>query len=78
MAHEKDSLEERARQADKIVREPGKYKVCEGCDSIVAVTVALCPNCHSYRYNADRASIISQARILGQREQQSVIASDLE
>src|SRR6188474_1640278 len=47
---------------------PTGYKVCEGCDSIVGSGVALCPNCHSYRFDASPDRVILQARILGSRE----------
>lgn len=53
------------------------YKVCEGCDSIVGSGAALCPNCHSYRFEASPERVILQARILGAREQTSVTADDL-
>jgi uncharacterized protein YlaI len=72
-----DSLENRARQADRIVRNPAKYKVCVGCESIVAAKTAICPNCHSYRYEFDEDRVIAQAQVLGQRPRQSVLASDL-
>jgi hypothetical protein len=73
-----DALQQRAQQAAKIIQDPGKYKVCLSCDSIVAAKVTLCPNCHGYRFDPDRDQVVSQARELGQREQHSVIASDLE
>lgn len=72
-----DSLEQRARQADRIVRNPSKYKVCVGCESIVATKTAICPNCHGYRYEFDEQSVVAQAQLLGQRPRQSVLISDL-
>ncbi len=78
MSHDSDSLHERARQADKIVKNPTRYKVCEGCDSIVVVTASTCPSCHGYRFNEDATAVTTQARLLAQRERQSVLASDLE
>jgi hypothetical protein len=78
MTQETESLMERARRADKIVRNPVKYKICVGCESIVAAKVAICPNCHSYRFDSDPGSIVAQARILGQRLPQSVMTSDFE
>jgi hypothetical protein len=77
MALNPDSLEHRARQADKIVKNPSKYQVCLGCDSIVAVKAALCPSCHGYRFDTTEELIISQAQELGQRERRSILASDL-
>jgi hypothetical protein len=67
----------RAAAAAKIASNPTGYKVCEGCDSIVGVGAALCPNCHSYRFDASPERVILQARILGSREQTSVTADDL-
>lgn len=71
------SLMDRARRAQKIVENPSKYKICEGCESIVASKVHLCPNCHSYRFEEDHERVIRQARALGAREQQSVVSEDL-
>ena len=75
-ASDPDSIESRARQADRIVRNPSKYKVCVGCESIVATKTAICPNCHSYRYEEDEQMIIHQAQVLGQRPRQSVLTTD--
>lgn len=78
MAQEDPALMERARRARRIVRNPEQYKVCMGCDSIVASKVSICPNCHSYRFEVDGDFVIRQARILSQREQHSVVAEDLQ
>jgi hypothetical protein len=67
----------RAATAAKIASNPTGYKVCEGCDSIVGIVAALCPNCHSYRFETAPERVIRQARILGAREQTSVTADDL-
>lgn len=71
-------LDERAKRADKIVRSPQNYKICEGCESIVAVKVALCPNCHAYRFDLDESKVVAQAQELGQRNARSVLAADLD
>jgi len=73
-----DTPEDRARQADKIVKNPANYKICEGCDSIVLAKAHTCPNCAGYRFLEGRAVVIRQARLLGARERKSVLASDLE
>lgn len=70
--------EDRARQADKIVKNPGQYKICEGCDSIVLSKAHVCPNCASYRFEEGIQQIITQARILGKRQRTTVLASDLQ
>ncbi|MBX3740481.1 MAG: hypothetical protein KF712_05785 [Akkermansiaceae bacterium] len=67
----------RAETAAKIAANPSAYKVCEGCDSIVGAGAALCPNCHSFRFDTTAEQVIRQARILGAREQTSVTADDL-
>jgi hypothetical protein len=78
MTQTSDSIEERARQADKIIRNPENYKICEGCDSIVLSKVHTCPNCASYRFLESPTAVICQARILGTRERRSVVLSDFD
>jgi hypothetical protein len=67
----------RAETAAKIASNPSSYKVCEGCDSIVGKATAICPNCHSFRFDDAPETVVSQAVILGSREQRSVTAEDL-
>ena len=74
---EDSHLKERALKAAKIIAKPTEYKVCEGCDSIVAVRVATCPNCHGYRFDEKPESIVEQAHLLASRPQTSVVADDL-
>jgi uncharacterized protein YlaI len=64
-------------KAKEIANNPAKYKVCEGCDSIVGSGANLCPNCHSYRFDTDYSRVVDQAVWLGCREQTSVTAEDL-
>ncbi|MEO0415112.1 MAG: hypothetical protein AAF226_09200 [Verrucomicrobiota bacterium] len=71
------ALADRAKRARRIVRNPALYKVCMGCDSIVATKVNICPNCHSYRFEADESYVVTQAKTLSSREQNSVVAEDL-
>jgi hypothetical protein len=73
-----DTPDERARQADKIVKNPANYKICEGCDSIVLSKAHTCPNCASYRFREGREEVVAQARLLGRRERRSVMAADFE
>lgn len=70
-------LDERARRAQEIAESPAGYKVCEGCESIVGSAAHICPNCHGYRFDADKTRVIAQALLLGSREQKSVTADDL-
>ena len=50
-----EGLIERAQKAHKIIKNPRKYKICSGCESIVAQKVTICPNCHAYRFIALRS-----------------------
>lgn len=70
-------LEERAARAEKIIAAPENFKVCEGCESIVAARVVTCPNCHGYRFDEAAGRVVEQARILASRPQQSVTSADL-
>ncbi|MGA0846308.1 MAG: hypothetical protein ACO3RV_07175 [Luteolibacter sp.] len=74
---ESNSKTERAAAAAKIASNPSGYKVCEGCDSIVSSTTAICPNCHGYRFDADPQHVVDHAVLLGSRRQSSVTAQDL-
>ena len=76
--YERMSIEDRSRKAQEIINAPERYKMCEGCESIVAERVSTCPNCHGYRFDASAERVIDQARALGGREQTSVLAEDLE
>jgi hypothetical protein len=69
--------ESRQDKARKIAANAASYKVCEGCDSIVGIRTVLCPNCHSFRFDESPLRVISQAQLLGAREQNSVTSSDL-
>ncbi len=77
MAASDPHLIERSERASRIIANPRKYKVCEGCDSIVARRGALCPHCNSYRFDDDEATIVAHARLLASRAQTSVSLEDL-
>jgi hypothetical protein len=70
-------LAERVAKAKKIIAAPANFKVCEGCDSIVAARVVTCPNCHGYRFDESPTRVVDQATHLASRPQQSVTAEDL-
>jgi len=67
----------RREQAQRIIAAPEHFKVCEGCDSIVARLAIFCSNCHGYRFNEDECAIAETAQILANRPQRSVTADDL-
>ena len=73
-----EGLIERAQKAHKIIKNPRKYKICSGCESIVAQKVTICPNCHAYRFVADESMVVAQAQELGKREAKSVLSADLD
>ncbi len=70
-------MTKRQLRANSIIQEPEKYKLCEGCESIVDIGVKLCSVCNAYRFDTDIRRICSHAKILGSRERQSVAKSDL-
>lgn len=72
------SQQERLQRADKIIRDPGSYKICLGCESILTAEVPTCPNCHAYRFEEEHSLVIAQARRLSGKERQTVLASDFE
>ncbi len=78
MPAEDPHLTDRSAKAAKIIANPGNFKVCESCDSIVTARVALCPNCNGYRFNAEPEAVIEQARLLAARAQTSVTHEDLQ
>jgi len=70
-------LRDRAAKARKIIEQPSRYKVCEGCDSIVGAHVSTCPSCSGYRFEDEPGAVVRQAETLATRAQTSVIADDL-
>lgn len=77
MTHTSPPDTSRAQTAARIAANPSEYKVCEGCDSIVGGRTALCPNCHSFRFDVTAERVVKHARLLGSRDQRSVTADDL-
>ncbi|MEM6278584.1 MAG: hypothetical protein AAF733_03840 [Verrucomicrobiota bacterium] len=77
MTKDDTALADRAKRARRIVKNPSLYKVCFGCDSIVAAKVNICPNCHAYRFEIGEDFVVAQAKALSTREQNSVVAEDL-
>jgi hypothetical protein len=65
------------RIAARLRVDPTCYKLCVGCDSIIAGDVDVCPNCHGYRFNTEVDDVVAQAFLLGDRAQQSVTPEDL-
>jgi hypothetical protein len=78
MPPEDSHLNDRSERAAKIVAQPGNFKVCEGCDSIVAKRVAICPNCSGYRFDDESGRVVEQAKLLASRAQTTVTHEDLQ
>ncbi len=72
-----ESVNERARQAAKILEHPADYKVCEGCGSIVTARTLSCPNCHAYAFDENVERVSQQAALLARRSASSVLSSDM-
>lgn len=77
MGQSDSASNDRARQAAKILEQPGDYKVCEGCGSIVTERTVSCPSCHAYQFDASGQRVVAQAKILAERAANSVLSSDL-
>lgn len=75
---ESADMADRREKAEKIAAQPGEFKVCEGCESIVVRKAAFCPNCNSYRFDESAERVIAQAKILGSRPSISLSAKDFE
>lgn len=69
--------EKRISAAIQIMTEPWKYKVCEGCDSILRETAVICPSCKSYRFDYNQLSVAKMAKELAHSEQKTVTEEDL-
>jgi len=72
-----ESLIARAQRAAQIAQQPELYKVCEGCESIVVLDAATCPNCHGYRFDTNSTRVRTQAEVLGKRLPTSIPPSEL-
>lgn len=74
----KAELTDRMKKAQEIASNPSGFMVCEGCDSIVAISAHVCPNCHAYRFDQSPSRVVDQAIYLGARKKTSVTITDLE
>jgi RNA polymerase subunit RPABC4/transcription elongation factor Spt4 len=60
---------QRAERIESVLKEPSKFKVCEGCSSLLfnRAGVGICPYCGAYRFSTDPESIIEIAKLLENR-----------
>jgi len=77
MSSEDSHMAERVARAKKISASPKKFKICEGCESIVSMKAITCPNCHGYRFDESPEAVKRQAKALASRPQQSITSNDL-
>jgi hypothetical protein len=63
--------------AEKIIKTPMYYKVCEGCESIVVEPVVMCVSCKAYRFDSDADRVIKVAKELSSRDQNTILEYDL-
>ena len=67
----KDQLEQIAERRRKIGRKiadaPGKFKICNGCESLNCATNTFCPFCNSYGFESDCEEVVAMAELLGTR-----------
>lgn len=57
----------RAAAAREIAKRPESYQVCLGCESILAASLSVCPQCHAYRFETDPETIRKRAHTLARR-----------
>lgn len=63
------SLEQRQKKAREIALNPTKFKICEGCESIVLKKTLLCEICKTYRFDNNPQHIVDQAISMGRKAQ---------
>lgn len=51
----------------RIVDHPENWKVCEGCEAVVAKVREFCPRCHAYRFDDTAARVKAAARKAARR-----------
>ena len=51
----------------RIVDHPQNWKVCEGCESVVAKVRDFCPKCHAYRFDETAKRVKAAAKKAARR-----------
>lgn len=71
-------LSSREEVAEYIESNYRKFKVCEGCDSVLKKSTSLCPVCYTYRFDTTKERIFNTTtRIKNGEERKTVLKSDL-
>jgi uncharacterized paraquat-inducible protein A len=73
-----EQLAARLESAKLIEANAEKYKICEGCTSIVAKETILCPLCNAYRYDSLPSNVIARAYELAATIRTSLSAEDFD
>lgn len=68
---------DRKEMAKTISSDPGSYKICLVCGSIVDKTAETCPDCYAYRFDEDATHVANAALDLATKPQTAVSHLDL-
>lgn len=58
---------QRKERCRMIILSPAKFKLCEGCESILFDANLFCPYCHAYRFNHDPIAVVQSAVALSDK-----------
>jgi hypothetical protein len=58
---------QRKERCHAVLLEPEKYKICNGCQSLLFAQTIFCPFCNSYGFEHDPEAIRGMASLLGNR-----------
>jgi hypothetical protein len=67
---------ERRQLADFITNHPGRFYICEGCESIfdsIPLPLAFCPRCGGYHFSDDRERLRELAALLAEMPPEKVV-----
>lgn len=60
--------------ADIVRDNPGQFKLCEGCASVIAATMPVCRACHGYRFEPGRDRVLARlAEIEGMADEDRTV-----
>lgn len=72
------SQQKRLEQGKVIIEFWEKFKICDGCDSLVLSSAATCLLCNHYNFEYGKNDIIRQAQKLALQEKTILTAADYE
>lgn len=58
---------QRRERCRMIILAPAKFKLCEGCGSILFDANNICPYCSAYRFNSDPLAVVQSAVALSDK-----------